>query len=420
MEFGMKRIYLALAGAALVAASVGLYMFQSPQPKPITVPPYLEKASGETILPPDNRQEIQRRVVFAPDGFTRVRMVVYFVNGDTGVTVFHPDGSADAYRYYPSETAIDWKATTLSDKGLKSLVQRASDRKTIKMEQHWYETGKLKRLGQRLPAGGYQVDGFFEDGVSHSESSLYNNSGVLESQLMYYPGGQLKSSLKLRYNGLYKDWVGYFPDGKKSGFHTVEGSTERGEFYFEDGKTIRMKFTKELISRYFSGVSLVTAVYNNADGSLNHTRIWDVNGMRVVYPAVGKTPSYTQVWKFIDPKRAQNRLAADNLKLISVSGVRVGGIDNVDVTVGENNTVTEIRFVRKNDKGVEERVTRVVRADGTVESEVIVSAASGRTEQRFVGDAGGRVVVPAELLSGTSYDAPPSVPSDFTYPRGYF
>jgi antitoxin component YwqK of YwqJK toxin-antitoxin module len=417
----MNKTYLALGAVAVViAAVVGLNSFWSPRPEPVRVPSYLEKASGETILPPASREEIQRRVQFAPDGFTRERLVVFFANGDVGVTVFNPDRSAIVFRFYPPGDGFNWKAAAFSEKGMKSRVERAADGKTVMAERHWYEDGTLKRLGQRLPAGGYQVTAFFGDGVTMSESTLFSNTGVLEIQSMYYQTGILKSVLKSKYNGLYKDWVSYFPDGKKSAFHIVEGNTERGEFYYEDGVTVRIKFMKELISRNFMGVSVVTAVYNNADGTLNHTRIWDTNSMKVSYPAANGKPAFTQIWRYVDAKKAQNRLAIDNFQLQSVSVARLDGIDNVDISLGKDQIPVEIRFVRKNDKGVEERITRKLRADGTVESESVASYSGGRVERKFTGEEGGRVIVPADFFAPGSYEAPPSVPSEFSYyPGGY-
>lgn len=416
----MKRAYWALGTVAVVIAAVlGLNAFWSTRPEPLQVPPYLEKANGETILPPASREEVQRRVQFGPDGFTRERLVVYFANGDIGVTVFNPDRTAIVFRFYPTDAPFDWRAVVFSEKGMKSRVERSSDGKTVVSERHWYPDGTLRRTGQRLPVGTYQVNGFFEDGVTPSESSLYSSTGVLESQSMFYPTGILKSVTKLKWNGLYKDWVGYFPDGKKSGFHLVDGSTERGEFYYEDGKTIRIKFTKELISRNFMGVSVVTAVYNNADGSLSHTRVWDTTSMKVSYPAVDGKPAFTQTWKYIDAKKVQNRLAVDNFQLQTVTVGKLDGIENVDVSIGDDKVPVELRFVRKNDKGVEERVTRKLRPDGTVESEVVASYSTGRVERKFAGDEGGSVLVPVDYFVTGSYEAPPAVPSEFSYYRGY-
>lgn len=417
----MKLTHLVLGGVAVViAALVGLNTFWTPRPEPLKVPHYLEKANGETTLPPASREEIQRRVQYAPDGFTRERLVVYFTNGDIGVTVFNPDRSAIVFRFYPTENAFDWKAAVFSEKGMKSRVERSADGKSVVAERHWYPDGTLKRYGQRLPTGGYQVNAFFEDGSTLAESGLYSNTGALESQSLFYRTGTLKSVLKLKYSGTYRDWVTYFPDGKKSGFHIVEGSVERGEMYYEDGKTIRIKFMKELISRNFMGMSLVTAVYNNADGSLNHTRVWDTSTMKVIYPAADGKPAFSQTWKYIDAKKAQNRLAIDNFQLQTVTVAKLDGIDNVDVSIGNDQVPVEIRFVRKNEKGVEERVTRKLRPDGAVESEAVTSYANGRVERKFAGDEGGRVVVPSDYFVTGSYEAPPSVPSDFSYyPGGY-
>jgi antitoxin component YwqK of YwqJK toxin-antitoxin module len=417
----MNKTYLALGAVAVaIAAVLGLYSFWSPRPEPVSVPSYLEKASGETILPPASREEIQRRVQYARDGFTRERLVVFFTNGDVGVTVFNPDRSAIVFRFYPPTESFDWKAAAFSEKGMKSRVERSPDGKTVTGERHWYADGTLKRLGQRLPTGGYQVTGFFDDGVTMSENTLFSKTGVLEVQSLYYRTGILKSVLKSSYNGLYRDWVSYFPDGKKSGFHVVEGNVERGEFYYEDGKTIRIKFMKELVSRNFTGVSVVTAVYNNADGTLNHTRVWDTSSMKVSYPARPGKPAFSQTWRYIDAKKAQNRLASDNFQLQSLSVTRFDGIDNVEVSIGNDRVPVEVRFVRKNDKGVDERVTRRLRPDGTVESEAVTSYANGRAERKFVGDEGGRFILPADFLSPGSYVAPPSVPTEFSYyPGGY-
>lgn len=417
----MKRIILGLAGVALVASLVGLSMFSSSQPEPVKVPPYLEKASGETILPPHSRQEVQRRVQFAADGFTRERMVVYFVNGDTGVTIYNPDGTLDVYKYHPSETPIDWKARKLSDSGLKSMLKMAKDGVTVSLEQHWYPDGKLKRLGQRLPAGGFQADNFYEDGAVLSERSFYTAKGQLESRSEFYPTGSVKSTLKLQHSGLYKDWVGYFPDGKKSGFHIVEGNVERGEWYYEDGTTVRVKFKKELLWQNFRGYSLVTAEYMNPDGSLNHTRTWDINGMKAIYPATATRVGYTQTWRVIDAKRTQNRLAADNHVFVQVTVSSLDGISNVDVYLDKDRVPVEIRFTRKStEQRLDDRIIRTLRPDGTVSKEVVMSSTKGRTETEFSGNAGGRVHVPDYVLKDNPFEAPPSVPVDLNYPTRYY
>jgi len=412
----MKLNY-AVAGAALVAILGGAFLFLSPTPQaPVQVPPFMEKAGEEVILPPTDREEVQRKVLYGPDGFTRERLVVYFVNGETGVTIFHPDKSADVYRYHPSDVEVDWKAPTLTDRGMKSLVKFAPDTRSVISEKHWDVSGRVKRVGLRLPTGGYQVDGFFGDGIDISERSVYFAKGQLESRTTYWSNGNLKSTLKQTIYGSSSEWAGYWEDGKPRGFHKVSGNAENGEFYYQDGVTIRMKFVKEMQWRYRTGHSLVKVTYNNPDGSLAHTRQFEYNMMLVNMPPNGSTPAFMQKWKLLDPKRpVETRLNQDNFQLEFITMGNYDGLDSLEMFVdAEGKYVNRIKFIRKVNN-VDERVTRYLRPDGTVEKEETQRGAT-RTERTFQGADGGRFVTPPGAITTFPYEPPPAVPSDYSYP----
>lgn len=414
----MKRVHMFLAGGAVIALLAGIFVLWSPGPsEPASSPGYLDKAGGEILLPPNGREEILRRVLYGPDGFTRQRLVVYFRNGDTGVTIFHQDGSLDVYRFHPSEKQIDWKASALQTTGVKSLIKIGIDGRTLRAEQHWDDAGKLKKLGQRLPAGGYQTEAFYGDGSELAERSLFNARGVLESRFTYWENGNIRATLKIT-NSLVRESASFYPDGEKASVHTIEGNIERGEYYFEDGKTVRMKFSKELIWRYYSGYSVVTAVYNNRDGSLSQTRTFELKSMTVVFANNGITPGFSQTWKMIDEKRTENKYAPENFRLELVSVSRFNGHDNVEFAVNKEGVVTEFRFTRKGANGNTEKVTRFLRADGTVEREE-VKVGQNINAQNFTGDSGGRVVVPGVFLERGVYELPPATPSETVVPSWY-
>ncbi|MDZ4837894.1 MAG: hypothetical protein SGJ27_29265 [Candidatus Melainabacteria bacterium] len=411
----MKLNFLLLTGAAIAAALAGSFFLYTPPVADVHVPTYLERVADEAQLPPDSRKEILRRVQYAPDGFTKQRLVVYFTNGDTGVTLFYPDGSLDVYRYHPSKTEIDWKASKLSEKNLKVMLRIAQDGKSVKDERRWNADGRLVRIGLRLPSGGYQVQSFYADGKS-SENSLYSVSGILESQSTFWQNGNPKIVLK-RPNPGTSDWTSYAENGKKIGWHKVEGSGERGEFFFEDGVSVRMRFSKEYSWSYYSGSSSVSASYYDRSGALVQTRLYRSGSFDVTILKNGSTTGFVQKWRVIDTKRTVDAFAADNVRLDTVVVTKFDGLENVQIGL-KDGKVTTVSGDRKLSSGGVESIMRTYRADGTLEKEQVRLTANPK-ERMFPGDSGGRVSVPDVYLAVPPFEAPPAVPSPSTWSGGY-
>lgn len=411
----MSRNSLLLAGAALIAAVVGTYLFWTPPVANVQVPNYLDRAGGEAQLPPESRNELLRRVQYAADGFTRQRLVVYFTNGDTGVTLFHADGSLDVFRYHPTAVEIDWKASKLTEKNLKMLLRIGPDGKTVRDERRWDVDGHLVRIGLRLPSGGFQVQGFFADGKS-AENSLYSSGGVLESQLTYWRNGNPKIVLKAPNPGT-KEWSSFAENGKKIAWSKTEGGNERGEFYYEDGTTARMKYSKVYTYNYYSGTSSVTVTYFDSKGSLTQTRVYSYGSFTVDMVKNGSTPAYSQRWKVIDSKKPIPAVfARDNLVLETIQTGRFDGLESVYITLNGGKVVT-VRGDRRLPTGGVEVVVRTYRADGTLEKETVRLNANP-TERTFSGDSGGRIALPDVLMSAPSGDAPPVYASPSSYMGG--
>lgn len=411
----MKRNLLLLTGAAAIAAIVGISFFWTPPQADVQVPHYLDRAGGEAQLPPESRNELLRRVQFAADGFTRQRLVVYFTNGDTGVSIFYPDGSVDVYRYHPTAGEVDWKASKLTEKNLKALLHIGADGKSLKDERRWDVDGHLIRIGMRLPSGGFQVQGFYGDGKP-SENSMFNSSGVLESQLTYWQNGNAKIILKAP-NSYTSEWSSFAENGKKIGWRKTEGSNESGEFYYEDGVTARMKYSKVYNYSYYSGTSTVTATYFDVKGSLTQTRVYSYGSFTVDMVKNGTTPAYSQRWKVLDSKKPVPAVfARDNVVLEGIQISRFDGLENVIITLRDGKVVT-VRGDRRLPTGGAETVVRTYRADGTLEKET-VRLNTNPTERTFAGDSGGRIALPDVLMSAPPNDAPPVYPSPNSYSYG--
>lgn len=408
----MNRKFLVLTCGALAAVILGTSILRTPPSAVVQTPNYLERAAGEALLPPDSRNEILRRVLYASDGFTRQRLVVYFTNGDTGVTIFHSDGSLDVYRYHPTETDIDWKASKLSDKNLKFWLRISTDGKSVKDERLWDVNGNLIRVGLRLPSGGFQVQGFYSDGKPF-ENSLYSIGGVLESQLTYWQNGKPKIVFK-QANAQTKEWSSFAEDGKKIAWSKMDGGNERGEFFHEDGVTVRMRYVKEFTWAYYSGNSTVTATYYDRTGAQTQSRLYRHGSFTVTTPKIGSTPAFAQNWRVLDTKRAFPAiLAPDNVALDNISIARFEGLDNAVIYM-KDGKVFSVRGDRKSSSGSVETVVRHYRPDGTLEKE-LVRAGGTPKERTFTGDSGGRISLPGAFLSGPPSDLPPTYPAASSY-----
>ncbi len=413
----MRRNILILACAAIAVASAGMFFYRAQPATVVNTPTFMDRAAGEAMLPPDSREELLRRVQYGADGFTRQRLVVYFRNGETGVTVYNADRSLDVYRYHPSATEIDWRAAKLSEKGLKVLLRIASNGKLVTEERRWDVDGKLKRIGLRTPAGAFQVRAFFGDGTELAEESIFNVYGSLESQLTYWPNGNARIVLKRTLNT--RDWASFAEDGKKIAWSKTEGSIERGEFFFDDGKTVQMRYVKETAWTYYSGSSSVKVSYFGRDSTQIQSRVYRRGSLTVSVPKNGNTPEFSQEWKVVDGKRmGADYVASDNFSLEKVSISRFDGLTDVTLFV-TNGKVTMVRGDRKLADGGRESVFRNYRVNGTLEKETSRSASGVVTERTFPEDSGRKFVGPGVFFDRPPYDSPPVAPDETTFSGGY-
>lgn len=333
-----------------------------------------------------------RRVVeYQDDRRTPRKSVVEHANGNTTTTLHRPDGTPESSEeLYPEITSEGRRA-------VRSQAQFKDDGKTYVSDLLFRLDGTKAREGVRLADGSYDIKFFHSDGQTVIKHQVISAEGEALLEEVNRPDGTPASRALLNPGGSF-ELTRYRESGKRQSVSVKTNSYhEEITFYRQDGDTPEMKVIAEMFQ--------TQSTYYLEDGSVDQVLTFTYEGMEAVIFKNG-VPHHKQKWTLTNPQESDPAKLVYRLTEVSIID-RSNRVTSTIELAADGKTPSRVVTPHDPDSFHGLRTITIIRADGTVEKEVVRKGDFGEIVRTTPAAAGTTYPVAPELLEKKSFTMPP-------------